>query len=184
MTISGGQPTGSAAGGNLIFNGGTSIGASVGGNLTFNGGLSASGNGGQLTLTGGISNSYGANPAFATFDGGLSTGAGSNINFQAGDAGLGSNANPGNITFTTGLIDAFGGAGTSGGYFAVVNQNNPSTPFKIAVSADGTQDQIGFFSVTPIAKPTVIGSRATGVALQNLLTKLANLGLITDSTTT
>lgn len=183
LTIAGGQPSGSAPGGNLVFTGGASVTSAIGGNLTFNGGLSASGTGGSLTLTGGISNSYGANPASATFNGGLSTGAGSNINFQAGDAGLGSNANPGNITITTGLIDSFGGAGTSGGYFAVVNQNNPSTPFKIAVDATGLIDQIGFFGVTPIAKPTVTGSRATGVALQNLLTKLASLGLITDSTT-
>jgi hypothetical protein len=43
---------------------------------------------------------------------------------------------------------------------------------------------IGFYNATPITKPTVTGSRATGAALVNLLTQLANIGLITDSTTT
>jgi len=40
---------------------------------------------------------------------------------------------------------------------------------------------LGFFSGTPIAKPTVTGSRGGNAALQSLLTQLANLGLITDS---
>lgn len=40
---------------------------------------------------------------------------------------------------------------------------------------------VGFFSTNPIAKPTVSGSRGGNAALQSLLTALANLGLITDS---
>lgn len=40
---------------------------------------------------------------------------------------------------------------------------------------------IGFNGTTPIAKPTVTGSRGANVALASLLTALANLGLITDS---
>lgn len=43
---------------------------------------------------------------------------------------------------------------------------------------------LAFFAATPIAKPTVTGVRGSGnTALANLLTQLANLGLITDSTT-
>lgn len=42
---------------------------------------------------------------------------------------------------------------------------------------------VGFNSATPVAKQTVTGSRASGAALQSLLTALANYGLITDSTT-
>jgi hypothetical protein len=182
LNISGGQNSGIGAGGSLVFRGGATLASGAGGPLTFAGGDSQSGNGGTLTFVGGNSTVYGANPASITLAGALPTGAGSDINIQAGDAGLGSNANPGNITFTTGLIDGFGGS-TSGGYFAVINQNNPSYPLKIAVDASGLVDQIGFFGVTPISKPTVTGSRATGAALQNLLTKLAALGLITDSTT-
>jgi hypothetical protein len=39
----------------------------------------------------------------------------------------------------------------------------------------------GFFGATPVAKPTVTGSRAANAALASLLTQLAALGLVTDS---
>jgi hypothetical protein len=39
------------------------------------------------------------------------------------------------------------------------------------------------FNTAPIAKPSVTGSRGGNAALASLLTELANLGLITDSTT-
>jgi hypothetical protein len=42
---------------------------------------------------------------------------------------------------------------------------------------------VGFNNVTPIAKPTVSGSRGGNAALASLLTALANFGLITNSTT-
>lgn len=42
---------------------------------------------------------------------------------------------------------------------------------------------IGFYSTAPIAKPTVTGSRGANAALASALTALANLGLITDSST-
>jgi len=42
-------------------------------------------------------------------------------------------------------------------------------------------DRFGLFGATPVAKPTVTGSRGASAALQSLLTALANLGLITDS---
>lgn len=45
-----------------------------------------------------------------------------------------------------------------------------------------TGASVGFYSTTPIAKPTVSGSRDANAALQSLLTQLAALGLITDST--
>ena len=43
---------------------------------------------------------------------------------------------------------------------------------------------IGFYGTTPIAKPTVTGARGSNAALTSLLTALANLGLITNSTST
>lgn len=43
--------------------------------------------------------------------------------------------------------------------------------------------KLGFFGATPIVRPTVSGSRATGAALTSLLTTLAALGIITDATT-
>ena len=42
---------------------------------------------------------------------------------------------------------------------------------------------IGFFGATPVTRPVAAGSRGGNAALASLLTALANLGLITDSTT-
>jgi hypothetical protein len=48
---------------------------------------------------------------------------------------------------------------------------------------DPVANQLGFHGATPVAKQTVTGSRGGNAALANLLTALANLGLITDNTT-
>lgn len=42
---------------------------------------------------------------------------------------------------------------------------------------------VGFYDTTPIAKPTVTGAKGGNAALTSLCTALANLGLITNSTT-
>lgn len=47
----------------------------------------------------------------------------------------------------------------------------------------GTNQLIGFYNSTPIVKPTVNGAKAGNAALTSLCTQLANLGLITNSTT-
>lgn len=41
----------------------------------------------------------------------------------------------------------------------------------------------GFFGATPVAKPTVTGSKGGNVALGSLMTALSSLGLVVDSTT-
>ncbi len=48
-------------------------------------------------------------------------------------------------------------------------------------NTDGT-GRVAFYGATPVAKPTVTGSRGGNAALASLLTELANLGLIVDST--
>lgn len=53
-----------------------------------------------------------------------------------------------------------------------------TTGTKIGTS---TTQKLAFYNSTPIVKPTVTGSKASGAALTSLLTELANLGLITDS---
>jgi hypothetical protein len=42
---------------------------------------------------------------------------------------------------------------------------------------------IGAFGVTPVARPTVTGSRAGNAALASFLTAMANLGWIINSST-
>jgi hypothetical protein len=53
------------------------------------------------------------------------------------------------------------------------------------VTLDGAttiNGDIGFFDATPASKPTVTGSRAGNVALQNLLLALEGMGLLVDGT--
>lgn len=45
----------------------------------------------------------------------------------------------------------------------------------------GASQQIGFFGTPKISKPTVTGSKGGNAALTSLLTALASLGLITNS---
>lgn len=53
-----------------------------------------------------------------------------------------------------------------------------TTGTKIGTSAS---QKLGFYNATPIVQPTVTGSRGGNAALASLLTELANLGLIIDS---
>lgn len=55
------------------------------------------------------------------------------------------------------------------------------TPDSAAVhSLLGTENKLGFHGATAVAQQTVTGSRGDGTALADLLTKLANMGLIVD----
>jgi hypothetical protein len=54
---------------------------------------------------------------------------------------------------------------------------------QIKFTTTGPVSEIGFFGTTPVAKPTVTGSRGGNAALASLLTQLAAMGLIVDSTT-
>lgn len=52
-----------------------------------------------------------------------------------------------------------------------------------AVFLAASGGQVGFYGTTPINKPAITGSKGGNAALASLLTQLAALGLITDSTT-
>lgn len=67
---------------------------------------------------------------------------------------------------------------------AAYNANGTVTKREgLRVRGTSTATLLSFFGATPIAKPTITGSRGGNAALTNLLTQLAALGLITDSTT-
>lgn len=53
----------------------------------------------------------------------------------------------------------------------------------IFIDSNGFEPMLGFYGATAVTKQTVTGSRGGNAALQSLLTALANLGLLTDSTT-
>ena len=60
---------------------------------------------------------------------------------------------------------------------------NIGTIAATSVKIGRSGQSIGFFATAPIAKPTVAGPRGGNIALQNLIAALANLGLISDTTT-
>lgn len=51
------------------------------------------------------------------------------------------------------------------------------------ITIAGNANTLGFFSTTPVAQPTVTGSRGGNAALTSLLAALGNLGLVIDSST-
>lgn len=55
-----------------------------------------------------------------------------------------------------------------------------TTEIRLGLAHQGST--LGFFNTTPTTKPTITGSRGGNAALADLLTKLAGLGLLTDST--
>lgn len=84
---------------------------------------------------------------------------------------------------------------TTGFNFSTIEYNQTSISLFVANDAanagltafnivNGGSDviKIGFFGVTPAARPTITGSRGGNVALADLLTELASLGLVIDST--
>ena len=81
---------------------------------------------------------------------------------------------PGAIHFLTRT-----GAGVS--EQCLVLRANRTTEVQGALAHQGST--LGFYNTTPGTKPTITGARDSNPALADLLTKLAALGLITDSTT-
>lgn len=65
------------------------------------------------------------------------------------------------------------------GFFAVRAGSNELIS---GYATGGGVGKVGFFNASPVAKPTVTGSRGGNAALASLLTALADLGLITNST--
>jgi hypothetical protein len=51
----------------------------------------------------------------------------------------------------------------------------------VRIETSGTAPMLGFYGGAAITKPTVSGSRGGNAALASALTALANLGLLTDS---
>ena len=80
----------------------------------------------------------------------------------------------------------FGGAGQGN---TILTPGVPNTaPTTISVTGTGGLQflstlRLGFFGATPILKPTVTGAKGSNAALASLLTQLASLGIVTDSST-
>ncbi len=87
---------------------------------------------------------------------------------------------------------AISGANCPGAVSIVGRDSSGNAQIGITVRATGTTEikkalahqgsTLGFYNTTPTTKPTITGSRGDNAALADLLTKLAGLGLLTDST--
>lgn len=141
----------------LFRNGGTFFTDSVGGGTFFN-----------LSNAGGFFVNDGTTPASGG-SGGIQLNSTGAIQLNStGSVALNGQSTNGSVT-----LQAHGTGGVtiiaSGGAGGVTVANNI--------------DSLGFYSTSPVTQQTVSGSRGGNVALANLLTALANLGLIVDSTT-
>jgi hypothetical protein len=172
MTIVPKAPTSGSAG---MFSVNTQNGASAnssGGDLNFTLGSGfGTGGGGNFALTTGLT---GTDQGATFIINGAFPGLGGSVVVGSGYAGSGAG---GDFQFYLG-----GGALNDGNMYFQDPTGSNFIWLKTASSGGGAQ-QIGFFNATPVAKPTVTGSRATGAALVSLLNALASLGLITNSTT-
>jgi len=156
----------SGNGGNITLTSGT---GRIGGSFTMTSGYGSNTNGGSFTMSGGQGNTTGGT---FTLEGGDGEDDGGDVNIFSGSTVAGAS---GNVSIRSGQ----GGAGGNG----ELNLQNGTILAKYSGGGDDpVVNQIGFYQTTPVDKPTVTGSRASGAALQSLLLALSNLGLITDST--
>jgi len=179
ISVAAGNAIGANDGGTIYLDAGAGGLTGVGGNIDARGGGSSPariviGGYDNTTDVGGSATIYGSDDGYAQnatiivsgYD--FITGKGGDINITA-QPGHGP-GNGGTVYIRpAGAVDA----GANGSI--VLWDSNAVTKFEI--NATG----IGFFATSPIAKPTVTGSRGGNAALASLLTQLANLGLITDS---
>jgi hypothetical protein len=176
-------------------------GPTAGGAVTITGGAggvigSAGSDGGRVRLTGGgcsdTTPSHAAGPV-QLFGGSSSTGAnGGDIVIQSGSASAFSGSG-GSVTITPGAGNPAGG-GTNG--TLTLKSNATANPNVITIKDDGsTGAQIGFFTATPIARPTTAitgtapvtnsgttvntGTTFEGYTLAQVVTALKSLGLLT-----
>lgn len=142
--------------------------------------LEAASNGATITGPSGVNsrltfNAFGAveNAYIQTSNSGLIISqerAGGSVTVQADDVGSVSNTlffgDPDNTTYIRGDSQVQMQVGNGG-----------------TVVFEGNSTGIGFFAATPVAQPTVTGSRGGNAALASVLTALANLGLIVNNST-
>ncbi|NWF25254.1 hypothetical protein HW130_03075 [Streptomyces sp. PKU-EA00015] len=68
-------------------------------------------------------------------------------------------------------------------YRDAANSLKTDDAFTVALAFRHLGTTLGFYNAAAVAKPTVTGAKGGNAALASLLTALANLGLLTDSTT-
>ena len=183
ITLTTGNGTGTQRGGNFILTSGAGGSTGNGGNITITSGTGRQG--GNFSMVAG----FGSNTAGGSFSmaGGQGSTLGGALILEGGDGA----SSGGDITIRSGStfggfsgsINISAGQGGAAGNGILTLQQGAMLAEYSGGGDDPVIHKIGFFNTTPIVKPTITGSRASGAALQDLLTQLASLGLITDSTT-
>jgi hypothetical protein len=106
-------------------------------------------------------------------------GTGLTVMYDGGGAAAAAAAG-GGVKVRTG---APGSGGTSGLGSLIGVRNGGTEDTAFSWNTSGSAPRLGFYGATAGAKPTITGIRASNTALASLLTSLATLGLLTDSTT-
>jgi hypothetical protein len=96
------------------------------------------------------------------------------LNSTGGQIEVGSDADAQNILIGTGAAARTITLGNVTGATAMV--------YNTGSGGHAFTGDMGFFGGTPASKPTITGSRGANAALASLLTELAGLGILTDST--
>lgn len=86
------------------------------------------------------------------------------------------------FTFTGNNDNEIQLTGTATNFYFRGSTGSSNIFMRFQKSSSAPQERIGFFGITPVGRQTVTGSRGGNAALASLLTALANLGLITNST--
>jgi|SRR5688572_3253600 len=107
-----------------------------------------------------------------------SSGTGLTVMYDGGGAAAAS-ATGGGVKVRTG---APGSGGASGLGQLIARRNGGTEDTAVSWDTSGSAPRLAFYGGTPSAKLAVTGSRGGNAALASLLTQLAALGLITDST--
>ena len=208
----GGAVTIQAGPGGASSNGNTGNVAGSGGTITFQSGAGGSGTtsgggGGAIAFNGGAGavTGTGASISLTPGKGGPGTvaagvaavGGTTSINGGAGGNGAITNGGGGNVLIYAGATGTGAGSGgTAGSVLLRPGTPGGGTAGYVAVQTAAGINQIqanltglGFFAATPVAKPTVTGTLSAvtdanaKAVLTSLITALANLGLVTNSTT-
>lgn len=99
----------------------------------------------------------------------------------------GADAESGSNAGSNFYIGTYTDAGAFNANAVIVNRSNSKMTLAGEIQIGGALNHdgstIGFYGTTPATKPTVAGSRGANEALYELLNALANLGLITNTTT-
>jgi hypothetical protein len=160
-------------GGDVLVRGQTAVGAGNGG-IDVVGGQGGPGSGATDGGAGGKNSMRGGKGGTGTGAGGAA-GAGAIVELIGGGGGVdgGSGGGAGGDAFVT----AGGGTGGEVDGSVFIGTNNTD-----AVRIGVPSNKLGFYGIAPVVKPTITGAKGGNAALTDLLTELALLGLIINST--